>query len=72
MPDEDTYSYLTHIDSYLITCKLSCKLPKELSPQSSSLSTQPTRDVLGTSPEGPNVRDLQGTFRGLLGNQQKK
>ena len=26
--------------------------------------TQPVRDVPGTSPEGPNVRDLQGTLRG--------
>ena len=34
--------------------------------------SQPARDVPGTSPEGPNVRDLQGTFRGLLGDQQKK
>ena len=34
--------------------------------------SQPVRDVPGTSPEGPNVRDLQGTFRGLLGDQQKK
>ena len=25
--------------------------------------TQPARDVPGTSPEGPNVRDLQGTLR---------
>ena len=40
-----------------------------------SESSQPARDVPGTSPEGPpkgpNVRDLQGTFRGLLGDQQK-
>ena len=36
-----------------------------------AVSTQPARDVSGTSPEGPNVRDLQGTFRGLLGDQQK-
>ena len=39
--------------------------------------SQPARDVPGTSPEGStpkgrNVRDLQGTFRGLLGDQQKK
>ena len=37
--------------------------------------TQPARDVPGTSPEGPlkdpNVRDLQGTFRGLSGDQHK-
>ena len=29
-------------------------------------------DVPWRSPKGPNVRDLKGTFRGLLGNQQKK
>ena len=68
MPDEDTYSYLTHIDSYLITCKLSCKLPKELSPQSSSLSTQPIRDVLGTSPEGHLKVLTSGTSRGPSGD----
>ena len=34
--------------------------------------TQSARDVLGTSPEGPlKVRDLQGTCRGLLGDQHK-
>ena len=33
--------------------------------------TQPARDVLGRSPKGPNVWDLQGTLRGLLGEQQK-
>ena len=37
-----------------------------------SLQTQPARDVPGTSPKGRNVRDLQGTFRGLLRDQQKK
>ena len=26
--------------------------------------SQPARDVPGTSPEGPNVWDLQGTLRG--------
>ena len=29
-------------------------------------------EVPRRSPKGPNVRDLQGTFRGLLGDQQKK
>ena len=29
-------------------------------------------DVPWRSPKGPNIRDLQGTFRGLLGDQQKK
>ena len=29
-------------------------------------------DVPWRSPKGSNVRDLQGTFRGLLGDQQKK
>ena len=33
--------------------------------------TQPARDVPGMSPKGRNVRDLHGTFRGLLRNQQK-
>ena len=33
--------------------------------------SQPARDVPGTSPKGPNVRDLRGTLRGLLGDQQK-
>ena len=28
-------------------------------------------DVPWRSPKGPNVLDPQGTFRGLLGNQQK-
>ena len=28
-------------------------------------------DVPWRSPKGPNVRDLQRTFKGLLGNQQK-
>ena len=28
-------------------------------------------DILLRSPKGPNVRDIQGTFRGLLGDQQK-
>ena len=28
-------------------------------------------DVSRRSPKGPNVQDLQGTFRGLLGDQQK-
>ena len=34
-------------------------------------TTHPARDVPGTSPEGPNIQDLQGTFRGLLKDQQK-
>ena len=29
-------------------------------------------EVPRRSSKGPNVRDLQGTFRGLLGDQQKK
>ena len=29
-------------------------------------------DVPWRFPKGPNIRDLQGTFRGLLGDQQKK
>ena len=33
--------------------------------------TQCTTDVHWRSPKGPNVRDLQGTFSGLLGDQQK-
>ena len=28
-------------------------------------------DVPWRSPKGPNVRDLQGTLRGLLGDQEK-
>ena len=28
-------------------------------------------DITWTSPKGPNIRDLQGTFRELLGDQQK-
>ena len=35
-------------------------------------NTRRPGDVPWRSPKGPNVRDLQGTFRGLLGNQQKK
>ena len=34
-------------------------------------STRRPGDVPWRFPKGPNVRDLQGTFRGLLGNQQK-
>ena len=34
-------------------------------------TTHPARDVPGTSPEGPNIQYLQGTFRGLLKDQQK-
>ena len=34
-------------------------------------SAQPAREVPGTSPKAPNIRDLQGTFRGLLGDQWK-
>ena len=33
-----------------------------------SVTTQPARDIPGTSPKGSNIRDLQGTFRGLLGD----
>ena len=32
-------------------------------------SAQPARNIPGTSPKGPNVWDLQGTFRGLLEDQ---
>ena len=28
-------------------------------------------NVSWMSPKGPNVRDLQGTFKGLLGDQQE-
>ena len=34
--------------------------------------TQRSGDVPGRSHEGPNIRDLQGAFRWLLGDQQKK
>ena len=34
------------------------------------LSSQLEIDVPGASPEGPNVRELQGTFTGLLKDQQ--
>ena len=34
-------------------------------------NTQPAPDVPGTSPEGPNVQDLQVTFRGLSGDQYR-
>ena len=33
--------------------------------------TRHTADVPRRSPKGPNVRDLQGTSRGFLGDQQK-
>ena len=33
--------------------------------------TQPVRDIPGTSPEGPLKVLTSGTFRGLLGDQQK-
>ena len=35
------------------------------------VTNQPARDAPCTSPEALNVLDLQGTFRGLLGDQQK-
>ena len=38
-------------------------------------ASQPARDVPGDvprrSPKGPNIRDLQETFRGLSGDQHK-
>ena len=34
-------------------------------------NTQPAHDVPRTSPKGPNVRDLQGTFRELARYQYK-
>ena len=34
-------------------------------------NTQLVHDVLGTSPKGANMWDLQRTFRGLSGNQCK-
>ena len=37
----------------------------------SPAGTRRPGDVPWRSPKGPNVRDLQGTFRGLLGDQQK-
>ena len=35
------------------------------------LLTQPIHDVPRMSPKGPKVQDLQGTFRGLSGDQCK-
>ena len=33
--------------------------------------SQPVHDLLWKSPEGPNIRDLQGTFRGLSEDRHK-
>ena len=33
--------------------------------------TRHPRDIPWRSPKGPNIRDLQGTFMGLLGEQQQ-
>ena len=34
-------------------------------------STQPAREILWSSPEGPLMVLMSETFRGLLGDQQK-
>ena len=39
------------------------------SEESAANRTKATHDVPGTSPEGPNVQNLQGTFTGPSGDQ---
>ena len=49
--------------------------PNNLNYRNDKLHPAGTRrpgDVPCRSPKGPNIRDLQGTYRGLLGDQQKK